>query len=88
MVIADHFLRIPRLELEGRPDPYTTKARLQQLLDRHRGKRRIRGAREGLELSRAGTGSPKESLLRLAMMRAGLPEPSLNQAMRGSDGVD
>lgn len=88
VIIADHLLRIPRFELEGRSHPYTTKEQLQQLLDRHRGKQGIRRARQALELSRVGADSAQETLLRLAMIRAGLPEPLLNQALIGADGVE
>lgn len=55
----------------------TTPEELRAVLDLHgscRGARRLRAA---LELIRAGPGSPQESRSRLAIIRAGLPEPEL-----------
>jgi hypothetical protein len=42
------------------------------------GVRGIRAARQALELCRVGADSPPETRLRLAMRRAGLPEPALS----------
>jgi hypothetical protein len=77
-VIADHLIRIPRPEYENRTAPYATKESLQEVIDRHTGKRGIRKARLALDLSRMGADSPPETLLRLALVDAGLPEPLVN----------
>lgn len=50
---------------------------------RHHGRRPgIRRLREAFELVRYGSLSPQESRLRLELVRAGLPEPSLNHHVR------
>lgn len=41
-----------------------------------------------LDLVRMGAESPEETRLRLAVLRAGLPEPQLNWALRTSSGVE
>ncbi|GAB3538260.1 hypothetical protein GCM10027403_24220 [Arthrobacter tecti] len=78
VVIADHLIRIPRSNLEGRSEPHSTLERLQDMINRHAGKRGVRRAREALALARIGADSPPETLLRLALVDAGLPEPKLN----------
>ncbi|GAA1336984.1 hypothetical protein [Arthrobacter roseus] len=81
VVVVDQLIRVPRLIYEGRYDPYCTKADLQAMIDRHPGKRGIRTARASLELGRVGSDSPPETMLRLALDRAGLPTPQLNVAI-------
>ena len=78
VVAGDSCVRVPRLELEGRDLPLCSLADLQRMIDRHKGKRGVRRAREAIKLIRVGSDSPQESLLRLAIVRAGLPEPELN----------
>jgi hypothetical protein len=78
VIAADHLLRIPRPAFEGRDTPYATVSEMEFLLDRHTGIRGIVKAREALGLARIGCDSPQETRLRLATMRAGLPEPLLN----------
>jgi len=86
VVIADHLLRIPRPEFEGRLQPFATREELQTILDRHSGKNGLRKARHALALARLGADSPPETRLRLAMARAGLPEPAVNKPIRNDDG--
>ncbi|MEV7647426.1 hypothetical protein [Arthrobacter sp. NPDC089319] len=86
VVIADYLVRIPRPAFEGRAEPYATQKELQGMLRRHPGKRGLRKAREALSLARVGADSPPETRLRLAMARAGLPEPAVNQPIRNEDG--
>jgi hypothetical protein len=50
---------------------------LSQLLTTHRRLRGVRTAREALPLLRVGCDSAPETMLRLALLRAGLPEPVL-----------
>ena len=77
-VVADHLLRIPRPEFEGRSEPYATMEDLEEMLDRHKGTPGIRKARVALERARVGSDSAQETKLRLALEDASLPEPLLN----------
>jgi hypothetical protein len=87
VAMGDACVRVPRLEFEGRSMPLCSLWDLQRTIDRHRGKRGLRKAKEALELIRVGSDSPQETLLRLAIVRAGLPEPELNVAIITEDGV-
>lgn len=78
VVAGDSCVRVPRPEFEGRELPLCGLEDLQRMIDRHKGKRGIRKAREAVTLIRVGSDSPQETLLRLALVRAGLPEPELN----------
>jgi hypothetical protein len=84
VAIADHLIRIPRPHFEGRSEPYATRAELSTMIERHKGKRGVRKARAALELCRVGADSAPETELRLAVFRAGLPEPLVNEPI--SDG--
>lgn len=75
--MGDQLVRIPRAVFEGRTDPYATPASLRAMLDRHRNLQGIVRAREALELVRVGADSSPETIMRLAMLDAGLPEPDL-----------
>lgn len=77
-VVADHLLRIPRPDFEGRSEPYATPAALAEMLDRHKGTPGIQKARLALEQARIGSDSAQETKLRLALEYRGLPEPQLN----------
>ncbi|MEY9775034.1 hypothetical protein [Arthrobacter sp. MW3 TE3886] len=78
VVAGDSCVRMPRPELDGRDVPLCSLQDLQRMIDRHKGKRGLRKAKEAIALIRVGSDSPQESLLRLAIVRAGLPEPELN----------
>jgi very-short-patch-repair endonuclease len=52
------------------------------LLDRYRGRRGMKDARAALELIDDGAQSPKESWLRSLLIRAGLPRPQTQIAVR------
>jgi len=78
VIVADHLVRIPRPWFEGREKPYCTLDELARLIERHPGKSGTRLARNALELARVGADSAPETRLRLALLRAGLPEPLLN----------
>ncbi|MGO4583488.1 endonuclease domain-containing protein, partial [Arthrobacter sp. 2RAF6] len=86
VVMGDSCVRMPRVEFEGRDTPLCTLADLQRMIDRHKGKRGLRKAKEAIQLIRIGSDSPQESLLRLAIVRAGLPEPELNAPIEAGDG--
>ena len=78
VVMGDSCVRMPRAEFEDRDMPLCSLADLQRMIDRHKGKRGLRKAKEAIKFIRVGADSPQETLLRLAMVRAGLPEPELN----------
>ncbi|MBG0739206.1 hypothetical protein IV500_07355 [Paeniglutamicibacter antarcticus] len=80
-VVADHLIRIPRPRFEPRSVPYATVADLADMLDRHQGTPGIRKARLALQQARIGADSAPETRLRLAVVRAGLPEPELNRGL-------
>lgn len=82
--IGDQLIRMPRPEFEGRSDPFTTLGRLRCLLDRHKNMQGIVRARQALDLMRVGSDSSPESLLRLAIVAAGLPEPELQIRLNSS----
>lgn len=85
VAIGDHLVRHPRQEFERRSKPY---ASLEELLEaagafHGRGARRLRAA---VTQMRLGSDSPAETRLRLALVKAGLPEPLANERPVG--GVD
>lgn len=86
-VVADHLLRIPRPDFEGRSEPFATLDELAGMLDRHKGTPGIRKARLALEQARVGSDSAPETRLRLALEYARLPEPQLNVPTPLSPGV-
>jgi very-short-patch-repair endonuclease len=61
-----------------RTDPLTTAAELRETVDTAAGRPGIPRLRRALEAVRARTDSPMETMLRLAIVRAGLPEPHVN----------
>ena len=75
--MGDQIIRIPRPEFEGRTEPFDTLDGLRSLVGRHPNLQGVVRAREALDLMRVGADSAPESLLRLAMVDAGLPEPDL-----------
>ena len=87
VVAGDSCVRVPRPEFEGRDMPLCNIADLQRMIDRHKGKRGLRKAKEAIKLVRVGSDSPQETLLRLAVLRAGLPEPELNVPIISADGT-
>lgn len=89
--LGDQLIRIPRPEFEDRQSPYVTMESLRAMVGRHRNLQGIVHARESLDLMRVGADSPPETLLRLAMNDAGLPEPELQLTLwngRGTPSAD
>lgn len=80
--MGDELVRIPRLNLEGRMEPFATIDGLRMVLRRHPNLQGIVRARAALDLMRVGADSAPETLLRLAMCDAGLPEPELQIELR------
>ncbi|MBT1002401.1 hypothetical protein KIH31_07275 [Paenarthrobacter sp. DKR-5] len=61
---------------------------LHDVVIRNPGRRGVARARLALGEVRVGADSPPESMLRLALVRAGLPEPELNVAVRDPAGTE
>lgn len=83
VAVGDALVRVPRGGLEGRFAPWATLDALTSAVAAHRG-RGARVLREALALVRVGSDSPAETRLRLALVRAGLPEPLANVPMAES----
>ena len=83
--MGDELIRIPRVDFEGRAEPYDTLAGLRMLVGRPPNLQGIVRAREALDLMRVGADSAPETLLRLAIASAGLPEPELQVPLRAGD---
>lgn len=76
--VGDHLVRQPRPDLEdGRDTPYASISQLVAMADSYAG-RGARVLKEAMSLVRASSDSPTETQLRLAAVRAGLPEPLAN----------
>jgi hypothetical protein len=72
--------------LVSRRRPMATLDQLTSAAHETRGQRGSARLREALTLVRPGTDSARETLLRLAVVRAGLPEPSVNAPIRDERG--
>lgn len=77
VVLGDQLVRVPRPQFEGRSRPWATRSSLEELLSVHRKTKGIVAGRSALEKIRVGADSPPETMLRLAIIDAGLPEPQL-----------
>lgn len=77
IVLGDQLVRRPYPRLDGRSEPWATLSGLDARLNDHRGMSGTGMARRALDLIRVGSDSPPETRMRLAIMRAGLPEPEL-----------
>jgi hypothetical protein len=65
-------------QLVRRRNPYSTIEQMTALLERMTGQPGVARARRAMEWVRSNTDSAKETELRLALVRAGLPEPEIN----------
>ena len=84
VAIGDHLVRRPRPTLEqGRSTPWCTLEELRQACTGHH----ARVLRDAVDQVRVGADSRRETLLRLAFVRDGLPEPQLNVPLIGTDGI-
>jgi hypothetical protein len=61
-------------------------ADIEQLMQRYRGRRGVRAARAVMQLVDPGAQSPKETWLRLLLLRAGLPRPRTQIPVRNEEG--
>ncbi|MBV7432355.1 hypothetical protein KRX53_03300 [Dermabacteraceae bacterium TAE3-ERU5] len=86
VIIADHLVRQPRQNLEQRSKPYAALSDLERAARTCLSIRAKRKLLRALSLSRVGSDSPLETLLRLRLAEAGLPEPNLNVHITDDDG--
>ncbi|MBO0595368.1 hypothetical protein I2485_11075 [Nesterenkonia sp. E16_7] len=77
IILGDQLVRLPYQRFESRREPHTTPEELAALVDRSRGVPGRRRCLAALTWVRVGADSIQETLLRLALIRAGLPEPEL-----------
>lgn len=77
IVATDSLARATRLNL----------AEVRLLVERYKGRREIRRAREALPLVDPGAESPRETWLRLLLVRAGFPPPQTQIGVRNEYGV-
>lgn len=77
IVVGDQLVRKPLIGLEQRRHPLATLEALSEAVTSCRGRPGAPQARAALASVRIGADSPPETLLRLALIRAGLPEPEL-----------
>lgn len=77
VAVGDSLVREPYYWAEQRDEPYSSIQCLETILLSADGMRGVRRAREALRLIRVGADSAKETAFRLAILRAGLPEPEL-----------
>lgn len=80
--MGDELIRVPRAEFEDRTQPFDMLEGLRSLVARHPNLQGVVRARAAIERMRVGADSAPESLLRLAMEDAGLPEPQLQVPLR------
>ncbi|KUG60287.1 hypothetical protein AVL63_07695 [Nesterenkonia jeotgali] len=82
---GDHLVRHPYPRFEARREPYTTIRELHVTLARANGVPGRRRALEAVRHVRVGADSAAETRLRLSLVRAGLPEPSLQVPVHPGD---
>ncbi|ALR10548.1 hypothetical protein BST43_17085 [Mycobacteroides saopaulense] len=85
---CDHPLSkaVPALDALARATDLSI-ADIRQVLERHPGRRGIRTAWAAIDLMDAGAQSPKETWLRLVLVRAGLPRPQTQIVVHNGDHV-
>lgn len=85
IIVADHLVLMPEYVNPADPRPFVTLDELRMRMAGYSG-RGARRAREALEHVRVGSESRRETQLRLAIVRAGVPEPELNQVIYSKTG--
>lgn len=83
---GDHLILMPKKAQRGETRPYATIEQLADRVQSYSG-RHARAARLALLDLRQGAESRPETILRLHMMRAGLPEPELNVDVFSTSGT-
>ncbi|MBE1515815.1 DUF559 domain-containing protein [Nesterenkonia halotolerans] len=82
VIIGDHLVRRPYPFYDGRREPYATRDQLNEVVESMSGSPGRKQALAAASLVRVGADSARETKLRLALLRAGLPEPSLQVPAR------
>lgn len=82
VVLGDRLVREPHRDLEVQTEPMAGVGDIRAAVRRGRGRTGIARARQAAEMVRVGADSPPETLMRLALLRAGLPEPELQVRLR------
>jgi very-short-patch-repair endonuclease len=82
VAVADHLLLVPRVPADGDLRPYACSEDLIAAVRRFHGRGKTI-ARSAVRWMRAGAESRQETLLRLDLLRAGLPAPELNVPILG-----
>lgn len=77
VAVGDHLVHVPRYPSAGDPRPWVELDELRARAERAEG-RGCRRARQAAALVRVGAESRPESLVRVALVQGGLPEPELN----------
>lgn len=85
VIVADHLVLVPEYVNPADPRPFVTLDELRMRVAGYSG-RGARRARAALDHVRVGSESRRETQLRLAILRAGLPEPELNQVIYSKTG--
>ncbi|MBO0979768.1 hypothetical protein [Microbacterium sp. SD291] len=85
VAVGDYLLTGPKVD--GIRVPLCTREHLIAALARHKGKRGVRNARAAIDRMRAPVHSPRETLLRLALVDHGLPEPEVQLEVLTADGI-
>lgn len=85
VVVGDHLVLDPYLLNPSDPRPFASIAELSERVAGYRGRGK-RAAVEALARVRRGAESRPETLLRLVLLDAGLPEPLLNETLRDATG--
>ncbi|GAB3182295.1 hypothetical protein GCM10027060_14760 [Nesterenkonia halophila] len=86
VTLADQMLRAPRPEFGERGSRLTSPEQLEAAVAARTASPGVRLARNAAHLARERVDSPRETELRLAILRAGLPEPSVNIRVRDEQG--
>ena len=85
VAMGDQLIRIPRPGLEFRTVPFAHKDGLRLLIRQHANMKGVEKARLALDEMRVGADSFPETLLRLALLDAHLPEPELQLRLDPED---
>ncbi|MCS5715246.1 endonuclease domain-containing protein [Herbiconiux sp. CPCC 205716] len=83
---ADHLVLTPRRQAVAQTRPFCSRDELAERLELHCGRGKASAVR-ALALVRDGAESPRETHLRLALVRHGLPEPELNVSIEDARGL-
>lgn len=87
VVATDYLLCAHGPEFPRPRTPICLQPDLEAMVLRNAGRRGVRKSRAAIELGRVGADSPPETIMRLALLRAGLPEPELNMVLYDDSGV-